>query len=80
MNNEYKIDYDLFTVEEVVKIINFFQLIERTKTKKIDPNTIKVKYNEYRNILNNKILEKRYDKMLLDKSQVSIYHTVKSLK
>jgi uncharacterized protein YktA (UPF0223 family) len=34
-------------------------------------------YREYQQILNNKSLEKKYDKMLYDKSQVSIYQTMK---
>lgn len=79
MYNEYKIDYDLFTVEEIVKIINFFQLIEKTKTQRVDANKLKAKYNEYRNILRNKVLEKKYDKMLFNKSNVSIYQVMKSL-
>ena len=33
--NDYLIDYDLFNVEEIVKIINFMHLIEDTRKKKI---------------------------------------------
>jgi len=32
--NDYLIDYDMFSVEEIVKIINFMKLIEDTKEKK----------------------------------------------
>ena len=32
---DYQIDYDLFSVEEIVKIINFFKLIERNKHNKV---------------------------------------------
>jgi uncharacterized protein YktA (UPF0223 family) len=56
------------------------RLIERTKNENIDPSLLKEKYNEYRNILRNKALEKKYDKMLYNKSQVSIYEVMKSLK
>ncbi|HOA63526.1 MAG: UPF0223 family protein [Acholeplasmataceae bacterium] len=80
MNNEYKIDYDMFTAQEIVQIINFFRLIEKTKYQKVDPDLLKTKYNEYRNILRNKALEKQYDKMLYEKSNVSIYQVIKSLK
>lgn len=79
MYNEYKIDYDLFNVDEIVKIIQFFQLIESTKFKKVDSKILKERHQEYRNIINNISLEKQYDKMLLKKSGVSIYHTIKSL-
>ena len=76
--NDYLIDYDMFSVEEIVKIINFMRLVEDTKRKKVDKDLLVSKYNEYRNILNNKTLEKQYDKMLLKKSGVSIYETVKN--
>lgn len=77
--DEYKIDYDMFNVYEIVKIIDFFKLIESTKRKKVSKTLLKEKYNEYRNIINNKSLEKKYDKMLLEKSKVSIYEVVKDL-
>jgi uncharacterized protein YktA (UPF0223 family) len=76
--NDYLIDYDMFSVEEIVKIINFMRLVEDTKRKKVNKDLLVSKYNEYRNILNNKTLEKQYDKMLLKKSGVSIYETVKN--
>ena len=77
--DEYKIDYDMFNVYEIIKIIDFFKLIESTKRKKVSKTLLKEKYNEYRNIINNKSLEKKYDKMLLEKSKVSIYEVVKDL-
>lgn len=76
---EYKIDYDMFNVMEIVKIIDFFRLIESTKKKKVSKTLLKEKYNEYRNIINNKALEKKYDRMLFEKSRVSIYEVVKAL-
>lgn len=76
---DYQIDYDLFSVEEIVKIINFFKLIERNKHNKVSPIELKQAYHEYRSILNNKSLEKQYDKMLEKQIGVSIYHTMKSL-
>jgi uncharacterized protein YktA (UPF0223 family) len=63
-----------------VKIIEFFRLIESTTTKKINRDLLIEKYDEYRNILNNKSLEKKYDKMLYDKSGVSIYQVMKKLR
>lgn len=79
MEKEYKIDYTLFTVYEIVRIVDFFQLIEQTKTKRIDPSLLKARYIEYRNIINNISLEKQYDKMLYEKSKVSIYQVMKNL-
>lgn len=77
---EYTIDYDMFSLEEIVKIIAFFELIEKiNKKKKYDKDKVIEKYKEYRSILNNKSLEKKYDKMLLKLSNVSIYHTMKEI-
>lgn len=77
--NDYIIDFDMFNVEEIVKIISFFKLIEDTKRKKVNKQLLVEKYNEYRTILNNKTLEKQYDKMLIKKSNVSIYDTMKNI-
>lgn len=78
--NEYIIDYDMFTVEEVVKIIGLFKMIEDiNRGKRFNKEEAIRKYNEYRNILNNKSLEKQYDKMLEKNSKVSIYNTMKDL-
>ena len=77
MEEKFDIDYELFDAMEIVKIIEFFCLIEKTKTKKVNPEVLVSKYKEYRNIINNKSLEKQYDKMLYKKSKVSIYEVMK---
>lgn len=74
----YQIDYDMFTTMEIVKIIEFFRLIESTKAKKVKKELLVSKYREYQNIINNKALEKKYDKMLEEKSNVSIYNVMKN--
>ena len=73
----YEIDYDMFSTMEIVKIIEFFRLIESTRVKKVNSKLLVDKYHEYQNILHNKSLEKKYDKMLQKKSNVSIWDTVK---
>ncbi len=77
---DYQIDYDLFKVEEIVKIINFFKLIEKNKHHKVSPDELIKSHHEYQNILNNRSLEKQYDKMLEKQIGVSIYQTMKNLK
>lgn len=79
MDSNYIIDYDLFTTLEIIKIIEFFKIIEQTKTKSFKPEYLKTKYREYQNIINNKSLEKKYDKMLYNKSKVSIYQVMKPI-
>lgn len=79
MSTEYEIDYDLFQALEIIKIIEFFNLIEQTKRKKISKQLLVEKYREYQNILRSKTLEKQYDKMLFEKSGVSIYRVMQSI-
>lgn len=77
MDANYTIDFEIFSTLEVIKIIEFFKLIEQTKTRNISGEILVQRYREYQNILKSKILEKKYDKMLYDKSKVSIYQTLK---
>lgn len=78
MNEKYEIDYELFTALEIIKIIEFFSLIEQTRTRIIKADLLLSKYREYQNILNNKSLEKQYDKMLYKRSKVSIYEVMRT--
>ncbi len=77
--SNYEIDFDLFNVEETIKIISFMRLIEETKKRKVSSKLLIEKYNEYRNILNNKSLEKQYDKMLEKKCGISIYRIMHNI-
>ncbi|HKM29693.1 MAG TPA: UPF0223 family protein [Bacilli bacterium] len=77
MEKDYEIDFDMFETIEIVKIIDFFVLIEQSYKKKLSKQTMIDSYREYRQILNNKALEKKYDKMLYDKAKISIYQTMK---
>lgn len=79
MNSEYKIDYDMFSTLEIIKILQFMQLVESTKNKKVSKSLLLAKYKEYRSILNNKSLEKKYDRLLREKSGVSIYQVMKEI-
>lgn len=79
MEKEYKIDYDMFSVLEICKIIEFFRLVESTKHKRVNKEILVQKYREYQNILRNKSLEKKYDTMLFEKSGISYYSLMKNL-
>lgn len=73
------IDYDLFTTEEIVKIFNFYSLMERTKHQNIKSEIILESYHEYKNIINNISLEKKYDQNFFKITGISIYQTIKRL-
>ena len=53
LDETYEIDYDLFTVEEIIKIIQFYQLMGQYKNNKVSKQKIKEAYLEYKNIINN---------------------------
>ena len=77
MEKDYEIDYEMFETLEIIKIIDFFMLIEQAQKKKVNKEKLIEGYREYQQILNNKILEKKYDKMLYEKTRISIYQTMK---
>lgn len=78
MSYEYPIDYASYSVDEVVKIIDFLTYIEEN-IKHLDFNTFKNKYNVYRNTLNSKAEEKRIDKEFQKLTGISIYRKAKEL-
>lgn len=79
LDETYEIDYDLFTVEEIIKIIQFYQLMGQYKNNKVSKQKIKEAYLEYKNIINNLSLEKRYNENFYHKTGISIYQTIKSI-
>lgn len=78
MSYEYPIDYASYSVDEVVKIIDFLTYIEEN-IKHLDFSTFKNKYNVYRNTLNSKAEEKRIDKEFQKLTGISIYRKAKEL-
>ena len=78
----YPIDYDLFTPEEVVIIIEFLSMIEDANERKIkiDPFVLSAKHREFQRVVNSKSLEKQMDKDFEKVSGYSIYKTIKKYK
>ena len=76
---EYKIDYDMFNALEIIKIIEFLDMVEKTKNKNINKEELINKYHEYQNILRSKALEKKYDKMMEKECGISIYHLMNNI-
>ncbi len=72
----YDIDYDIFTTEEIIKIINFYNLVVKYSKNKVPYTEFINAYNEYRNIINSIALEKKYNKSFFEKTGLSIYHLV----
>lgn len=73
------IDYDLFTTDEIVKIFNFYSYVEAfTKHHGNKTELIKL-YHEYKTIINNLSLQKKYDKNFEKITNISIYKIITSL-
>lgn len=79
IDETYEIDYDLFTVDEIVKIINFYHLMKKYVNRKVKKVDIKNAYYEYKNIINNLALEKKYNETFFKKTGISIYQVIKSI-
>lgn len=79
IDETYEIDYDLFTVEEIVKIINFYHLVRKYVKHKVNKADIKNAYYEYKNIIHNIALEKKYNESFFKKTGISIYQLMKSI-
>lgn len=76
----YPIDYETYSPEEVVKLVEFYALIEDANEKKVNKDVIISKYNEFRKIVNSIATEKQIDKEFEKLSGYSIYKTIKKLK
>jgi uncharacterized protein YktA (UPF0223 family) len=70
----YPIDYDMFTAAEVIKLINFYNMM--LSADKYPYSKILQNYQEYRNIINSIALEKKYDALFEKETGISIYRTV----
>lgn len=77
---DFNIDYDMFTTDEIVKIYHFYKLVIRFKTNKKNKQELLLEYENYRRIINNKALEKKYDKNFEQKTGISIFHLIKEIK
>lgn len=75
-----KVDFELFSTEEIVSIFSFYNLMERNHKHPVKPAILLEAYQTYRNIINSIALEKNYNKQFEEKTGISIYHVIKNLK
>lgn len=76
----YPIDYEQFSTEEIITIIEFLSLIEEANKKPINPIVLSAKYNGYRTIINSVSMEKQIDRDFEKLSGCSIHKTIKRYK
>ena len=78
INVEYKIDYSLYTTEEIIDIIEFLNTLEMPQDN--NDETLLEKYTRFKNIINNQAEEKKIDQAFYKQTGISIYKTIQKLK
>lgn len=77
MNNyQYPIDSD-WTTEEIIDVINFFNVIEQTYESSVDSKLFSDAYQKYCHIVDSISAQKQLDRKFLQESGYSIYKAVK---
>ena len=76
----YPIDYDQYTTEEIIVIVEFLALVEEANITKVDPHVLSKKHQAFRNVVNSISIEKQIDRAFEKTSGYSIYKTIKKYK
>ncbi len=78
---QYPIDYNEYSSDEIIIIINFFSMIEDINENiKIDSSTLLNQYHKYQSIINSQLIEKQIDREFEKASGYSIYRTMNKYK
>ena len=76
----YPIDYDQFTTEEIIVIVEFLAMVEDANQGNVNPHLLSKKHQEFRSVVNSISLEKQIDKAFEKTSGYSIYKTIQKYK
>lgn len=76
----YPIDYDQFTTDEIIVIVEFLAMIEDANQQSVDRNLLSKKHQQFRKVVNSISLEKQIDRAFEKTSGYSIYKTLKKYK
>ncbi len=79
MEYDYPLNYD-WSVDEIITITSFYNLIEDAYEIGIDSNEIIAAYKQFKTIVNSIAEEKQLDQSFMLASGYSIYRTVKAAK
>jgi len=75
----YPIDYEIYSKEEIIRIVEFLDLIVEANEKKVNDSKLIAKYKEYQKIINAKSTLKKIDKDFESITGYSIYKTMKKI-
>lgn len=76
MEYPYPVQLD-WSKQEVIDVINFFQLIERAHEKGVERNLLLAAYSRFKEIVPSKSEEKQLCNQFEKDSGLSTYHTIK---
>ncbi len=80
MTYTYPIDYEQFTTEEIITIVEFLDLVEQANTGKVDPVVFSKKHQDYRKVVNSIAIKKQIDKAFQKVSGFSVHKTIQKYK
>ncbi len=73
----YPIDFELYSAEEAIVLVEFLALIEDANEGKLNSQKLIKKYQEFRKIINSISAEKQLEREFEKLSGYSIYQTIK---
>ena len=73
----YPIDFDLYSKNEAIILIEFLALIEDANEGKVDKDLLIKKHKKFRSIINSVSTEKQMDREFEKMSGYSIYKTIR---
>ena len=73
----YPIDFDLYSKQEAIILIEFLALIEDANEGKVDKDLLIKKHKKFRSIINSVSTEKQMDREFEKMSGYSIYKTIR---
>lgn len=77
---DFDIDFEMFNTSEIVKIYNFYGLVNNYHKTHNNPERLYNEYLEYKNTINSIMLEKKYDKSFEKHYGYTIYSIIKEVK
>ena len=73
---DYPLDYD-WSTDEILIVMNLYNDVEKAQEEGIEANEFMDAYNAYREVLNSKAEEKKYEREFKDASSYSIFTVYK---
>lgn len=77
---QYPIDYEYWSTEEIIDVVNFYRLIENAYESGVKRDELLKAYRQFKKVVDSIAEEKQYDKQFKEMSGYSIYKVIKTVK